>query len=120
MITAGYTVRYESIDSDGRSTSRFFKTLARARRYAQERVGETPEIGSYYAVSGDGVGKITCDGCTLIDLFPACAEQFNGTERGWQATGGDADDRDTEAREAGPIAPTIQGYQLADDGECPF
>ena len=34
-------------------------------------IGRHPELGGHYAVSGDGVGKITCDGCTLAELFPA-------------------------------------------------
>ena len=33
-------------------------------------VGAHPEIGSTYAVSGDGVGKVTCQGVSLSELFP--------------------------------------------------
>jgi hypothetical protein len=62
------TVRYRSLDQF--SESRKFKTLAGARRYAHRRIGEHPEIGSRYAVSGDGIGRITCEGCTLAELFP--------------------------------------------------
>ena len=48
-------------------------TLAGARRYAADRVGEAPELGLGYAVSDDGVGTIRCSGCTLVELFPALA-----------------------------------------------
>lgn len=62
-------VRYSSIDRY--SESRRFKTLAGARKYAAKWVGEHPEIGSYYAVSGDGVGKIEVSGdASLKDIFP--------------------------------------------------
>lgn len=61
-------VRYESIDRF--SKTRRFKTLAGAQKFAQKYVGETPELGSFYAVSGDGIGKVTCDGCSVRDLFP--------------------------------------------------
>jgi hypothetical protein len=30
---------------------------------------KSPEIGSTYAVSGDGVGKVTVEGVTLFELF---------------------------------------------------
>lgn len=63
-------VRYSSIDSYGRSKRRVFKTLATARRYAQKWVGRHPDLGSSYAISGDGVGKITVSGdATLTELF---------------------------------------------------
>jgi len=64
-------VRYESIDHF--SKTRRFKTLKGAQKFAQHWVGETPEMGSFYAVSGDGIGKITCEGCRLLDLFPRCS-----------------------------------------------
>jgi hypothetical protein len=63
-------VRYESIDSYGRGKSKTFTDLAKAQAYAQKWVGKHPEIGSGYAVSGDGIGKVTCRGCTLNELFP--------------------------------------------------
>ena len=62
-------VRYSSIDRFGKS--RKFKTLAGARKFAHDWIGAHPEIGSTYAVSGDGIGKITCSGCTLRELFPS-------------------------------------------------
>jgi hypothetical protein len=64
------TVRYKTIDRF--SETRKFKTLALAQRYAWKRVGETPEISKNfgYAVSGDGVGKVTIQGATLREIFP--------------------------------------------------
>ena len=62
-------VSYSAVDGY-RAPARVFATLAGARRYAHERVGRHPEIGSSYAVSGDGVGKVTVRGCTLAELFP--------------------------------------------------
>jgi hypothetical protein len=61
-------VRYSSIDGCG--TTRTFKSLEGATNYAQKWVGKHPEIGSSYAVSGDGVGKVQVQGCSLTDLFP--------------------------------------------------
>lgn len=60
-------VTYSSID--GFRQSRSFKTLTAARRFAVKWVGEAPELGSHYAVSFDGVGKITVQGVTLAALF---------------------------------------------------
>ena len=37
--------------------------------FAQYWVGKNPEIGSIYAVGGDGIGKIEVMGATLSDLF---------------------------------------------------
>lgn len=62
------SVSYASVD--GYRTARRFKTIGGARRFAHEFVGEHPEMGSFYAVSGDGVGKVTVQGCTIADLFP--------------------------------------------------
>jgi hypothetical protein len=63
------TVYYTSID--GCRQKKIYKNLQKARAWAQYWIGEHPEIGSHYAVSGDGVGKITVDGASLYDLFPA-------------------------------------------------
>lgn len=52
-------INYSTIDRF--SESRRFKTLAGARKYALRRLGDYYDIGSYYAVSGDGVGKITAN-----------------------------------------------------------
>lgn len=60
-------VKYSSID--GGRKSRSFKSLKGARKFAQSWVGKYPEIGSTYAVSGDGVGKIEAEGVKLAELF---------------------------------------------------
>jgi hypothetical protein len=62
------TVRYSSIDGFGER--REFHTLGGARTFAHYWIGQHPEMGSTYAISGDGIGKITCEGCTLKELFP--------------------------------------------------
>ena len=61
-------VHYSSVDGYHQTGS--FKTLAGAGRYARRWIGEHPEIGSSYAVSSDGIGKITVDGASLAELFP--------------------------------------------------
>lgn len=66
------TVLYESIDRFRKK--RTFKTLEGARKFATHYVGEDADIGSFYAVSCDGVGKITVDGCTLRELFTGKAD----------------------------------------------
>jgi hypothetical protein len=62
-------VTYSSID--GVRKSRRFKTLAGASAFAKHWIGDSPDISGFssYAVSDDGVGKITCTGCTLTALF---------------------------------------------------
>jgi hypothetical protein len=62
------TVRYFSIDRY--RETRHYRTLKGAQRYAHHWIGAHPEIGQGYAISGDGVGRITCKGCTLRELFP--------------------------------------------------
>lgn len=64
-------VTYASVD--GCRKSRTFKTLAGAQKFAAAWVGETPDLGSYYAVSFDGIGKVTVQGCALAALFPKLA-----------------------------------------------
>lgn len=63
-------VTYTSVDRYRKSA--YFKTLAGAQAFAQKWVGKHPEIshGFGYAVSGDGIGKVTCEGCAIADLFP--------------------------------------------------
>lgn len=65
-------VLYQAVD--GFAQRRTFYTLALAQRYAQERVGQFPDLCAMYAVSYDGVGTIRVEGATLEDLFPATAE----------------------------------------------
>jgi len=62
------TIHFKSID--GYRGRRSFKALAAAKKYAVKLVGENPEIGSFYAVAGDGVVRITADGARIADLFP--------------------------------------------------
>lgn len=61
------TVTYRSIDRV--RITRGFKTLPGARRFALKWVGTSYEIGCGYAVSYDGIGKITVKGVTLAALF---------------------------------------------------
>jgi hypothetical protein len=61
-------VKYSSIDSRN-GKWRSFKTIRGARKFAQHWIGKHPEIGSTYAVSGDGIGKIEVQGVALADLF---------------------------------------------------
>lgn len=61
------TVTYHSID--GVRKSQNYRTLAGARAFAVKWVGENAEFGMGYAISGDGVGKVTVQGCTLQELF---------------------------------------------------
>lgn len=70
---------YSSIDRYHKSAA--FKTLAGARRFAHKWVGEHPDTSMMfrYAVSNDGVGKVTWAGsdeatghvAMAADLFPA-------------------------------------------------
>jgi len=61
-------VRYTSIDRY--SQTRRFKTLKGAQAFAHKYVGPHPTLGTYYAVSDDGVGRVTVSGCSLQALFP--------------------------------------------------
>ena len=62
------TVHYSSID--GVSTKRAFKTVSAARAYALDYVGTGAEVSrSGYAVSSDGVGKISVEGIDLHELL---------------------------------------------------
>lgn len=63
------TVTYRSIDRA--RITRKFKTVEAARRFAAEYVGPAPDMACGYAVSDDGIGKITVVGTTLAALFDA-------------------------------------------------
>ena len=69
---AAVSIALRYLATDCASRRQTFKTLKGAQAFAHKWVGATPEIGSTYAVSGDGVGRITWEGCTARDLFPAC------------------------------------------------
>lgn len=61
-------VKYSSVD--GYRKVKSFKTLKGARKYAQFMIGKNPDMGSSYAVSNDGIGKIEIGaGAALADLF---------------------------------------------------
>ena len=62
-------LRYSSCD--GYRVTKSYKTLAGAQAYAHRMIGRFPETGMSYAISGDGIGKITVEGATLRELFPA-------------------------------------------------
>lgn len=69
----GIKVTYRSIDNC--HLSRVFKTLASARAFAVKYVGENPDMGRSYAVSDDGIGKITVEGLTIYELFGVKASE---------------------------------------------
>ncbi len=60
-------IHYESID--GYRKSKTFRSLLAAAGWAHGWVGPHAELGSNYAISADGIGKITCEGCMLASLF---------------------------------------------------
>jgi hypothetical protein len=57
---------------DGIRKTKRFKTLAGARKAAHDWVGKDADVGRFYAVSTDGVVKVTAEGCTLVELFSSC------------------------------------------------
>lgn len=74
----GAKVVYRSVD--GFRKARTFKSLKGAQKFAQHYLGETPTFGTGYAVSDDGVGKVTVSGyfangdyATVGMLFPKAA-----------------------------------------------
>ena len=66
------TLSYAAID--GHFTQRAFTSLHEAQAFATDRVGGTPEVGTSYAVSADGVGRIDWEGCSASDLWPDLAD----------------------------------------------
>ena len=60
-------VTYTSIDFVHKTNK--YWSLKGARAFAVKMVGENAEFGSTYAVSNDGVGKVTVQGCSLAELF---------------------------------------------------
>lgn len=61
------TVTYRSIDGVRKTGN--FKTLAGASKFAAHWVGKDADIGCGYAVSFDGIGKVTVTGVSLKELF---------------------------------------------------
>ena len=66
--TAAIMVTYTAID--GTREDDAFDTIEEASTWARTWIGNHPEIGSTYAVSADGIGKIEVMGCEIADLFP--------------------------------------------------
>ena len=62
-------IRVEYTAVDAARETKTFNDLDEARAFANGWIGKHPEIGSDYAVSGDGVGKITAN-VPMSDLFP--------------------------------------------------
>jgi hypothetical protein len=56
-----------SIDGSGKTIR--CSSLAKARAKAQAIMGRNPDMGSYYAVSYDGICKLEVEGCHLSELF---------------------------------------------------
>jgi len=54
---------------DNCNTVRSFKSLSGARKFARDCVGSQDCFGGHYAVSDDGIVKITWSGVTREDLF---------------------------------------------------
>lgn len=96
--TLDIRVTYSTIDRF-RKTAKF-KTLKGAQKFAQKYVGAHPEISLTfgYAVSDDGVGKVTVRGCKLQELFPEPAEDKAELSEGmrlraaWDGDGTSTDD----------------------------
>ena len=63
-------IKVSYLACDGAKTNKTFGSIEAARTFAHQWVGEHPEIGSTYAVSGDGIGQIMVKGCILAELFP--------------------------------------------------
>lgn len=57
--------------TDGHTKTKTYKTQKAAHKFAAHWIGEHPEMAPDYAVSGDGVGKITVEGLTIEELFAA-------------------------------------------------
>lgn len=65
-------VTYRAVD--GARLSRSFKAVSGASRFAISYVGAHPEFGPGYAISGDGIGRVSVQGCSLAELFSGSAE----------------------------------------------
>lgn len=61
-------VTYKAVD--GYRQRRQFKRLGNAQRFAHKMLGTFVTVGQTYAISSDGIGKITVRGAHLLDLFP--------------------------------------------------
>lgn len=63
-------VRYQTTDNF--NCEHTFNTIAEAQAWAWHWIGRYPTIGRMhgYAVSDDGIGKITVTGISITELFP--------------------------------------------------
>jgi hypothetical protein len=76
------TIKMTYKASDGFTKRGSFKTVAGAKAFAAKWVGETPEVGTTYAVSPDGVGRVTWSGVSKADLFgETLEEEFERMQR---------------------------------------
>jgi hypothetical protein len=69
MASTVIKITYSSVD--GAKEVKRFGTVKGASEYASRWIGNHPTIGSTYAVSDDGIGRIEVTGASLADLFPA-------------------------------------------------
>jgi hypothetical protein len=60
-------VRYRAIDNFTKRGE--FRSIAGARRFAKKYLGDEFEIGTGYAVTYDGIGRITVEGTDLYTLL---------------------------------------------------
>lgn len=114
---AQITIRYASID--GCHHTKVYKTLEGAQKFAQEKVGTTPDLGSHYAVSFDGIGKITVEGCVILDLFPEHVEAREAAMLAYMAEEDAAREaylRDEEVPPA-PSAPKVYTFDTVEEAE---
>lgn len=75
-----YKLRVNTIDRF--SQTRTFKTLKGAQKFAAKWVGEHPDTSESfnYAVSGDGVCKVTAVNFRIGELYPEPVEDANYPE----------------------------------------
>lgn len=106
---------------DGIRKTKKFKTLAGARKAAHDWVGTNAEIGSYYAISGDGVVKVTTEGCKLTDIWPVedgDCDDGQGPRESYETGGGEFDPGADYGDEhpPRPTGCTCSDYQLIQVG----
>ena len=103
-------ISYSAID--GFRTHRTFRTLAGASAFARGYVGDHPEMSRTYAISGDGVGKITYTGCTLAELFPAPTERTSSTSSSPEEQPDECDESATRTTTPPTTWPETDGYEM--------
>ncbi len=68
-MTNKIVVQYTSCDGYSETRQFHARCIEAAQEWAKNWIG-APEMGSTYAISGDGIGKIEVSGCSLAELFP--------------------------------------------------